>query len=83
MACRMRLSVSHDCPTARCFVDRVTFRLASCLAARPTPPQSLPPGAVRGLLDALAAMHRHAHAADMDMDLRRRLAVQQVRRREG
>eukprot|EP00198_Chlamydomonas_reinhardtii_P005607 XP_001694943.1 SEC7/BIG-like ARF-guanine nucleotide exchange factor [Chlamydomonas reinhardtii] len=40
--------------------------------------QSLPPGAVRGLLDALAAMHRHAHAADMDMDLRRRLAVQQA-----
>ena len=38
----------------------------------------LPPSAVRGLLDSLAAIYRHAHSADMDMDLRRRLAIQQV-----
>lgn len=54
---------------ARLFAGQVYAKTASVL----------PPGAVRGLLDALASMHRHAHGADMDMELRRRLAVQQVR----
>ncbi|GIM16141.1 hypothetical protein Vretimale_18795, partial [Volvox reticuliferus] len=61
----------------RCQAATQLLLVQGCSEIYANASQSLPPGAVRGLLDALAFIHRHAHAADMDMDLRRRLAVQQ------
>ncbi|GIL58910.1 hypothetical protein Vafri_13917 [Volvox africanus] len=62
----------------RCQAATQLLLVQGCSEVYAKASQSLPPGAVRGLLDALAVIHRHAHAADMDMDLRRRLAVQQA-----
>ncbi|EFJ50436.1 hypothetical protein VOLCADRAFT_80189 [Volvox carteri f. nagariensis] len=58
----------------RCQAATQLLLVQGCSEVYAKASQSLPPGAVRGLLDALDLMHRHAHATDMDLDLRRRLA---------
>ncbi|KAG2485588.1 hypothetical protein HYH03_015653 [Edaphochlamys debaryana] len=62
----------------RCQAATQLLLVQGCSEVYAKAAQSLPPGAVRGLLDSLEFMHRHAHTADMNLELRKRLAVQQA-----